>query len=101
MQKSVLSVNKFNSKIDAHSISGSFDRVRNSWITDEMAAIRRGFLPQDLQPVLKENGVDGRVVVPKTPFVIKDKVIEIFVSPVDFCIEIEHTSINLIRKVDR
>ncbi|HKG69245.1 MAG TPA: hypothetical protein VKA92_10290 [Segetibacter sp.] len=83
------------------SICGTLILLEIWRITDEMAAIRRGFLPQDLQPVLKENGVDGRVVVPKTPFVIKDKVIEIFVSPVDFCIEIEHTSINLIRKVDR
>jgi L-fuconolactonase len=50
-------------KIDAHQHFWNFDPVRDSWITDDMAVIQKDFLPQDLQPVLKENGFDGCVVV--------------------------------------
>lgn len=50
-------------KIDAHQHFWKFDLVRDSWITNEMAVIQRDFLPHDLQPVLKENGFEGCVVV--------------------------------------
>lgn len=50
-------------KIDAHQHFWKFDPIRDSWITEEMNAIRCDFLPQDLEPVLKENGFDGCVVV--------------------------------------
>ncbi|SOD78338.1 amidohydrolase family protein [Spirosoma fluviale] len=49
--------------IDAHQHFWHFDPVRDSWITDDMANIRRDFLPADLEPVLKENGIDGCVAV--------------------------------------
>ncbi|GAB3970594.1 amidohydrolase family protein [Spirosoma terrae] len=49
--------------IDAHQHFWYFDPVRDSWITDDMAVIRRDFLPADLEPVLTENGVDGCVAV--------------------------------------
>src|SRR5258708_6063465 len=41
----------------------NFDPVRDSWITGEMSVIRKDFLPQHLQPILKENGFDGCVAV--------------------------------------
>ena len=50
-------------KIDAHQHFWKFDPVRDSWITDDMSAIRRDFLPQDLEPLLKANEFDGCVVV--------------------------------------
>lgn len=50
-------------KIDAHQHFWHFDPVRDSWITEEMAVIRRDFLPQDLEPVLQQHGFDGCVVV--------------------------------------
>lgn len=50
-------------KIDAHQHFWKFDPVRDSWITDEMAVIQRDFLPDDLQPLLAENGLDACVVV--------------------------------------
>ncbi|ALI98015.1 amidohydrolase family protein [Rufibacter tibetensis] len=50
-------------KIDAHQHFWTFDPVRDSWITEEMSAIRRDFLPQDLQPVLERNGFEGCVLV--------------------------------------
>ena len=40
--------------IDAHQHFWHFDPVRDSWITDDMAAIQRDFLPADLEPVLKK-----------------------------------------------
>lgn len=50
-------------KIDAHQHFWNYDPVRDSWITNEMSAIRKDFLPEDLQPVLKQNGFDGCVLV--------------------------------------
>lgn len=50
-------------KIDAHQHFWVFDPVRDSWITDEMSAIQKNFLPQELKYVLHENGMDGCVAV--------------------------------------
>ncbi len=50
-------------KIDAHQHFWHFDPVRDAWIGDSMKAIRRDFLPQDLQPILRENQIDGCVAV--------------------------------------
>lgn len=50
-------------RIDAHQHFWKYDAVRDSWITPEMAAIRKNFLPSDLQPILREHGFDGCVVV--------------------------------------
>lgn len=49
--------------IDAHQHFWFFDAERDTWITDEMAVLRRDFLPADLEPVLQANGVDGCVAV--------------------------------------
>jgi L-fuconolactonase len=49
--------------IDAHQHFWYFDSDRDSWITDDMAVIRRDFLPADLEPVLAQNGIDGCVAV--------------------------------------
>jgi len=49
--------------IDAHQHFWFYTPERDTWITDEMAALRRDFLPEDLEPVLKANGVDGCVAV--------------------------------------
>lgn len=49
--------------IDAHQHFWHFDPIRDSWITDDMAVIRRDFLPADLEPVLAQNGIDGCVAV--------------------------------------
>jgi L-fuconolactonase len=50
-------------KIDAHQHFWIFDPVRDSWINDEMSAIRRDFLPEDLKPILTAHGFDGCVAV--------------------------------------
>lgn len=49
--------------IDAHQHFWLYNPERDSWITDEMATIRRDFLPADLEPVLRANGIDGCVAV--------------------------------------
>jgi L-fucono-1,5-lactonase len=50
-------------KIDAHQHFWRYDAQRDSWITDDMRAIRRDFLPADLQRVIEANGFDGCVAV--------------------------------------
>jgi L-fuconolactonase len=50
-------------KIDAHQHFWQYDAVRDAWITDEMRAIRRDFLPTDLEPALAANGIDGCIAV--------------------------------------
>src|ERR1700760_1919038 len=50
-------------RIDAHQHFWKFDPVRDSWITEDMSAIRRDFLPADLKPILERNDFDGSVLV--------------------------------------
>ena len=50
-------------RIDAHQHFWQFDPERDAWITPDMAAIRRDFLPPDLQPVLQQHGLAGCVAV--------------------------------------
>jgi L-fuconolactonase len=50
-------------RIDAHQHFWHFDPVRDAWITPDMAAIRRDFLPTDLAPILQQHGLDGCVAV--------------------------------------
>jgi L-fuconolactonase len=50
-------------RIDSHQHFWKFDPVRDSWINDDMKTIQRDFLPEDLQPLLKQNGFDGCVAV--------------------------------------
>jgi L-fuconolactonase len=49
--------------IDAHQHFWRFNPIRDGWITDEMAAIRRDFLPGDLEPELEACGVDATIAV--------------------------------------
>jgi L-fucono-1,5-lactonase len=49
--------------IDTHQHFWKYDPVRDSWITDEMRVIQRDFMPDDLLPVFKANGIDGCILV--------------------------------------
>ena len=49
--------------IDAHQHFWKYNPRRDRWITKDMRRIRRDFLPSDLNPVLKENNVDGCIAV--------------------------------------
>ena len=50
-------------RIDAHQHFWKFDPVRDSWITNEMSVIQKDFMPQDIYPLLQQNGFTGTVVV--------------------------------------
>ncbi len=49
--------------IDAHQHFWFYVPDRDTWITDDMATLKRDFLPGDLEPVLTANGIDGCVAV--------------------------------------
>src|SRR4051812_10191467 len=49
--------------IDAHHHFWKYDPIEYDWIDDEMAVIRRDFLPGDLAPAMREAGVDRVVSV--------------------------------------
>ncbi len=49
--------------IDSHQHFWHYETEKHSWIDDEMAVIRKDFLPSDLKQVYNENGIDGCVAV--------------------------------------
>ena len=49
--------------IDAHQHFWKFDPVRDSWIGPEMSVIQRDFMPEDLEPLLRAEGITGSVIV--------------------------------------
>jgi L-fuconolactonase len=50
-------------KIDAHQHFWQYDPITYDWITDDMAVLRRDYLPLDLAPILMEQGIKGCVSV--------------------------------------
>jgi L-fuconolactonase len=50
-------------RLDAHQHFWKYSPVDFGWINDNMAALRRDFLPQDLQPLLAAEGFDGSIAV--------------------------------------
>lgn len=50
-------------KIDAHQHFWKFNPVRDAWITDEMSAIQKDFMPKDIFPLLQQYEFAGTVVV--------------------------------------
>jgi L-fuconolactonase len=50
-------------KIDSHQHFWEYDPVQYPWITDQLARIRRSFLPPDLEPELKRAGIEGCIAV--------------------------------------
>ena len=54
---------KTSKKVDAHQHFWQYNPAEHAWMTDEMAAIRRDFLPADLKPLLDRLGFDGCVAV--------------------------------------
>ncbi|RKD89884.1 amidohydrolase family protein [Mangrovibacterium diazotrophicum] len=49
--------------IDTHHHYWNYNPIDFDWIDDDMAAIRRSFLPQDLKSTLKDTGVTGVVSI--------------------------------------
>ncbi|MEM6642558.1 MAG: amidohydrolase family protein [Bacteroidota bacterium] len=50
-------------KIDSHQHFWQYDPLKHSWMSDEMQAIKKDFLPNDLKPLLAGNDLDGCVAV--------------------------------------
>lgn len=50
-------------KIDTHQHFWQFDSQRDAWINEEMAVLKRDFLPEDLQPLLQQHQFDGCIAV--------------------------------------
>lgn len=50
-------------KIDSHQHFWKYHPVKDAWISDDMKIIQRDFLPEDLKPLLQENGIDGCIAV--------------------------------------
>lgn len=50
-------------KIDTHQHFWHFDPQRDAWITGDMAVIKRDFLPEDLEPLLRKHQFDGCIAV--------------------------------------
>lgn len=49
--------------LDAHQHFWQYDPQRHAWIDETMHAIQRSFMPDDLQPLLQANGVEGTILV--------------------------------------
>ena len=50
-------------RIDAHQHFWQYNPVRDTWITDQMAVLKRDFLPQQLMPALHANNMQGCIAV--------------------------------------
>jgi L-fucono-1,5-lactonase len=50
-------------RLDAHQHFWKYDPARYGWISDEMAVLKRDYLPRELKPVLVANGLDGSIAV--------------------------------------
>src|SRR5208282_1941983 len=50
-------------RIDAHQHFWKYTPAEYGWINDQMAPLRRDFLPGDLKPLLDENGMHGSIAV--------------------------------------
>jgi L-fuconolactonase len=54
-------------RIDAHQHFWKYDPIRDAWIGPDMTAIRKDFMPDDLEPILRKEDFDGSVLVQVDP----------------------------------
>ena len=50
-------------KIDTHQHFWKYNPTKQAWINEEMSAIRKDFMPTDLQPILNKAGVSGCIAI--------------------------------------
>lgn len=50
-------------RIDSHQHFWKYDADRDQWITEDMAVLRRDFMPEDLVPLLERNSIEGCIAV--------------------------------------
>lgn len=49
--------------IDSHQHFWKYNPVQHSWIDNEMAAIRRDYMPEDFQKIIQENNIEGCIAI--------------------------------------
>jgi len=49
--------------IDSHQHFWKYEPVKHSWINDEMKVLQQDYLPEKLQKIYQENGIDGCLAV--------------------------------------
>ena len=49
--------------IDSHQHFWNYNEERDTWINESMGVLNKDFLPLDLEPILKQNKVDGCIAV--------------------------------------
>lgn len=54
-------------KIDSHQHFWRYDAVRDAWITDSMAVLKRDFMPEHLGVELVANGINASIAVQAAP----------------------------------
>lgn len=54
-------------RIDAHQHFWQLERGYYDWLTPDLSAIYRDFLPSDLSPILQSNNVEGTILVQAAP----------------------------------
>ncbi|WP_019640514.1 amidohydrolase family protein [Paenibacillus fonticola] len=62
-------------RIDAHQHYWRIDREDYGWITPEIPVLYRDFLPEDLEPALKEHRIDGTILVQAAPTIAETEYI--------------------------
>ncbi len=50
-------------RLDAHQHFWSWSDDEYAWITDDQKILRQDYLPQHLEPLLRENGIEGTIAV--------------------------------------
>ena len=83
--------------IDSHQHFWNYNEKRDTWINESMEILKKDFLPHDLEPILKQNNIDGCIAVQadqseeETEFLLKcaseNKFIKGVVGWVDLCSE--------------
>jgi predicted TIM-barrel fold metal-dependent hydrolase len=53
-------------RIDAHQHFWKFHPDHHTWMTADMEALRRDYLPDELKPLLKVIGYDGTIAHPRS-----------------------------------
>ena len=49
--------------IDSHQHFWNYNEKRDTWINESMGVLKKDFLPHDLEPILKQNKIDGCIAV--------------------------------------
>ena len=49
--------------IDSHQHFWNYNEQRDTWINESMEILKKDFLPHDLEPILKQNKIDGCIAV--------------------------------------